>query len=75
MTTPGGRRWRRWMLALCLSFWMLPLVAAPNWVQWQAEIARLHRERLPDDIVRERLQSLQARLPPDPPYVLSLIHI
>ncbi len=59
------------MLALCLSFWMLPLVAAPNWVQWQAEIARLHRERLPDDIVRERLQSLQARLPPDPPYVVQ----
>ena len=47
---------------------MLPLLAAPDWAHWQAEIARLHREPLPEATIRQRFEALQTQLPPDPPY-------
>lgn len=50
---------------------MLPAQAAPGWGYWQAELARLHREPLPEEIVRQRFQTLQAQLPPDPPYLVQ----
>ena len=58
------------MLPLCLALCSMSALAAPDWARWQAELARLHRERLPDDIVRQRFQALQAQLPAEPPYAI-----
>ncbi len=60
--------WPRWIIASCIALWMLPLFAAPDWAHWQTEIARLHREPLPEAIVRQRFEAVEAQLPPDPPY-------
>lgn len=46
-------------------------MAAPDWAHWQAEFARLHRAPLPEEIIRQRLQSLQAQLPSNPPYLVQ----
>ena len=59
---------RQCALILCLALLTLPAMAAPDWGRWQADIARLHRESLPEETIRQRLQDVEARLPPNPPY-------
>lgn len=59
---------RQCALFLCLALLTLPAMAAPDWARWQADIARLHRESLPEETIRQRLQDVEARLPPNPPY-------
>lgn len=60
----------RLAMTLCLALWMLPAMAAQDRVRWQAELARLHRDPLPETVIRQRLQKIEAQLPADPPYAI-----